>query len=451
MRRGWRQMTFGLLALPALAPPLQAPAAPPGDSSPSPSTSRSSWATTPEQSQQLESRAAQAFAKAEQALAAGKIAEADTLLRVVLRAAPDHDRAAAMLRSLYANHGLALEPDHTLFEATKAQLPEHLGQFNTYETPAFIVLSNAPNRWSQERTHLLTAAMHQYARVMDKLGLEAIPPERKLLCVLIDEYGDYERFAAEHDLVQAPWVAGYYASLTNRVVMYRDETGPGYQRVAGQLSALDEQAREATRDARSAPQEQRERKAQYAQVLAQHAKGERERIESEIQQIADAKAIHEAIHLIAFNCGLQSRSHQYPFWLTEGLATNFETDNHRAKFGPDQPYGPRELAFAEALEAGELLPVRTLVGLHDIHDVDSDRARVVYAQSYALFRYLFRFHRERLAAMFREVQALPPGEQEAGVLLEVFTRVVGEPEAIEAMWLRHESRNAAAVLADAQE
>lgn len=395
---------------------------------------------SPEQVASMDAAVGKAFEQAQLSLAEGRVAEADRLLRIVLKTDPDQQRAATMLRTLYTNYGLELAVDESSLSLVRDQLGEDNRDFARYESRHFVVLSNAPRDWTNQRLALLERTHFQYTRMMKLMGLQSVPPANKLICVLFDEHTDYAAFARRTDRVEAPWVAGYYASGSNRIVMYDDATGPTFAEANRQIEQLQQQAEQARRQARSAHRSQMDRAQDYAKRVREHADREAERIRALVRAASDAKAVHEAAHLIAFNCGLQSRSRRYPFWLTEGLATNFETEDATGAFGPDRPIDARERDFDRRMEAGALLPLRDLVQLVDIGHFESDHAGVAYAQSYALFRYLYRSNRDQLAQMFRDIEREPAGPISPERMLELFEQRIGPVDLVEREWLRFEQR-----------
>ena len=394
----------------------------------------------PERSPAENPAATQAYEEAQRLLAEGRVPEADRMLRIVLRTEPDHKRAATMLRTLYTNYGLELAVDESSLSLVRDQLGEKNRDFARYESRHFVVLSNGPRDWTNQRLALLERTHFQYTRMMKLMGLQAVPPADKLICVLFADHQHYAEFARRTDRVEAPWVAGYYASGSNRIVMYDDATGPTFAQANRQIEALQEQASQARRDARSVDRSQMERAQEHAKRVREHADREAERIRALVRAASDAKAVHEAVHLIAFNCGLQSRARRYPFWLTEGLATNFETEDATGAFGPDRPIDARERDFDRRMEAGELLPLRELIRLVDIGHFESDDAGVAYAQSYALFRYLYRSDRQPLAQLFRDVEREPAGPISPDRMVELFEQRLGPVDLVEREWLRFEQR-----------
>lgn len=393
-----------------------------------------------ERPQAPEASVQEAIHAAQQALAAGRTQDADRLLRAVLTSDPDQHRAATMLRTLYTNYGLELPVDDSSLALTRDQLGPLEPNFARYQSRHFVVLSNAPRDWTNQRLALLERTHFQFTRAMKLMGLEAHPPRHKLICILFADHADYAEFAQRTDRVRAPWVAGYYASGSNRIVLYDDSTGPSFANVVRQIEELQQQAADARMQARRVDRSQTARAEDYAKRVREHADRESDRIWSLIRAASDAKAVHEAAHLIAFNCGLQSRSRHYPFWLTEGFATNFETEDATGAFGPDRPIDARERDFDKRMEAGELIPLAELVKLADIEHYESEHAGAIYAQSYALFRYLYSSHRESIAGLFRDIQREPAGEIRPERMLELFERRFGPADLIEREWLRAESR-----------
>ena len=393
-----------------------------------------------DRSASVDEKVREAFQAAQDAFASGRIDEADRLLRIVLRTSFDDPRAASMLRTLYTNYGLELPVDESSLALIRDQLGPLDRNFAQYQSRHFVVLSNGTRDWTNQRLALLERTHFQYTRMMKLMGLEAIPAPRKMICVLFAEHADYEEFARRTDRVEAPWVAGYYAAASNRIVMYDDATGPSFAEANRQIERLQEQAAAARRQARSVERSEMARAEEHARRVREHADRESARIASLIRAASDAKAVHEAAHLIAFNCGLQNRGRQYPFWLTEGLATNFETEDATGAFGPDRPLPARERDFANRMQAGSLLALADLLVLRDVEHLDGEAVGTAYAQSYALFRYLFRHQREGLGQLFRDIEREPAGTIPASRMLELFEQRFGPVDLVEREWLRFEQR-----------
>lgn len=368
------------------------------------------------------------------ALARGDWAQADASLRAILEDAPDDPDAGAALRAMYEEPGVDVPIDQEALARVLSELGEG---FAVSKTEHFVVVSDCPTEWTASRSALLERTYKQFQRMMQRLGLESTPPRARMLCVLIRDHEQYAAFAARHDGVSAHWIGGYYSGATNRVVFYDDITGPAFEQAFAELERYDTMARDTRAQAIA------DRREAHAGVLSDRAdrilaftRSERERLEQEATRTSTAKTIHEATHLIAYNCGLQDRRRLYPFWFSEGLASSFETEESGEAFGPDRGCASRELEWEQIVRQGRAVPVDLLVTLTDVPGDDQALAEAMYAQSYALFSYLYRYKREELAAYARAIAAEPSGRIPPARLLELFEAHFGATTALERRLMR---------------
>ena len=379
-------------------------------------------------------------ARADRSLARGLAAQAEADLRSALARLPDHDGAANRLSRLGASGRIAPETD----EAAVATLMERLGSgFRRTTTRHFVIVSDCDPAWTRAREALLERTYREVRRFAERLGVTTWPPEHRLVCVLIEDHDVYDAFARTLDDVRAHWIAGYYSAGTNRVVFYNDATGPAFMRAFDRLAGYEAEAARIRRDARAhAPPARRAELLEHAEALERHVADERDRLEAAAGAKSEAKTVHEAAHLVAFNCGLQHRTRQYPFWITEGLATSFETDDSSSRFGPGYPYEVRERDVARLLGEGRFIPLDRFVALTEVPGADHAAAEVVYTQAYALFRYIARHERQGLGGLLAAIAGGPAGVAPDGRFLALFERWFGDVSAFEARWLRHERARA---------
>ncbi len=250
------------------------------------------------------------------------------------------------------------------------------------------------------------------------------PPDGKLLCVLLANHAEYEAIASTFDSVRATWVAGYYASDSNRIVFYDDSTSPAFVEARSHLQEMREQA------AAQAGTEAAEAEAALSAQI--------DRISAAVNAASTAKTVHEAAHLVAYNCGLQSRARQAPFWFTEGLATNFESSTGQGKFGPETPDEKREKEFDETRAKTGTIPLAQFVGMMAAPETERAEAENMYAQAYALFRYLARAEAQGPGSFTNALLAEPPGQHSEERLRELFEMSFGPIEALEKRWLKFE-------------
>jgi hypothetical protein len=353
----------------------------------------------------------------------------DALARRAWERAEDKRPSADALRRLHHEPGFRLIADEARVGATVNILGRG---FARTETRHFVILSNASPAWTRRRGELLERTHHQFFRAMDRLGLPAIPPEHKLLCVLINDHDDYRAFAAAHDRVDAEWAAGYYATATNRVVFCNDATGPELRDALRKLDSYDfdvtSRRARAVEVRRQGRDDLADRLEASADEFAARIEDERERLLRQSSDFATTKAVHEAVHLLAFNTGVQDRRRMYPFWLSEGLAVSFETADPVAAFGPGYTTEANRASERELHE--RFIPLAELVSLAEAPAGDADRARAMYAQAGALFDYLYMHQRRALADYFMEL-AQQPGDATPEQRLATFRRHFGDPARLE--------------------
>lgn len=340
--------------------------------------------------------------------------------------------SARRARSLERIARLSSHDDTSAIEPLQAKLGSG---FKTYRSRSYLVLSDAPDDWTRGRITLLERAREQYFRDIDRLGVPIHPHPHRLVCVFFGQHADYLDFARTHDGFEAGWTAGYYSMGHNAIIVHDDRTSPSLYRVMRELEKYQERIDELTTRANEA-----NRTGQYDQArllrdaandLNEHLLKERQRIENEVLRFGVAKVLHEAIHLLAFNTGLQDRRSSYPLWVSEGLAASFESHSTKSQFGFAFAYEPREQEL-ESLAMKDRLPsLEQLVTLDDNTNLRADTARPIYAVAYGLFKELHRTQRDELAAYLGELADLPAGEQTPAQHLERFERHFGDVATLE--------------------
>lgn len=316
------------------------------------------------------------------------------------------------------------------------RLRERVGPgFRTYRSRSYYVLSDADDEWTRSRIALLERAREQYFREFDRLSVPVHPHPHRLVCVFFGEHGDYLGFAREHDGFDAGWTAGYYSMAHNAIVIHDDRTSPSLYRVNRQLQGFQDRADLLVGRAEDAEAQGETEQAgllrDAAADLEAHIASERARIEAQVLRFGVAKVLHEAIHLLAFNTGLQRRGSEYPLWVSEGLASSFESHSIDGQFGFAFEYEPRESELMSLAAAGTVPELTDVVTLDDNTGLRIDTARPLYAVSYGLFKELHRTNREELAAYLMELADLPRGPQTAEQHLERFERHFGDASTLE--------------------
>jgi len=367
----------------------------------------------------------------------GRLEEADAVYRRLLDEEPFNQAAREALFDLAAKRPLpAASP---AYEQARSHLP---GRFRELQTRRFIVLSDADRQWTRLQAQRLERTHHQFQRFARRLGLEPLPLRHKLVCVLFADREDYQHFARTEDEVADPWIAGYYAPKHDRVVFYRGEANPSVVEARAKLREMRTEMDALAREADSATQEghpdQAEVLRQQSRRYRDHLQRESERVDAFADQVSTSTTVHETTHQLLFHTRIQSPRIQYPIWISEGLATSFETDDTDGSFGPDHDYPTRRDAFSELLRSNDLIDLHGLVTLTRLAPTDEQAIHTVYQQSYALVTWMNRFRRSELRHYLELMLSEPPGPIGAERYREIFRDAFGDIDRLQRAWLTHE-------------
>ncbi len=243
----------------------------------------------------------------------------------------------------------------------RAALPS---DFREIAVGPFALFTDASSYVTTAAQEALELSAREFAAWASALGLPLEAPRGPLRVVLFSRHSDFLAFAREEDGIDASWMGGYYAALTNRVVLYDDADSPEYR-------------------------------ALLARCPGDHSgRALRENVLADARRATSRKTLHEVAHLLSFNTGLQARASEYPLWLTEGLAEAFVVDT----IGPDRDAPDRARPASR-----ELLTLGCSGGLHraDFHDL--------YGQSRALVASLRATAPERLGRCLEAFRVAPAG------------------------------------------
>jgi hypothetical protein len=373
--------------------------------------------------------------KGHEAVANGDAIGAERHFREAWQDPSTRPEASDALHRLYRDGRIEL----TIDEATIRRNLKLLGvNFKRYESEHFVILSDSDRDWIRERGEMLERARTQYFRIAQKMKTPTYPHRTKLLCILFDSHADYQAFARSNDGLEARWVAGYYATASNRVVFYNDASSPAYSAVRSRIQNFEDELRQKRDQADLATRRRQTDRARQLlssiEELEDRIQRERDRIGKRAAAYSTAKTVHEAIHLLAFNTGLQLGDRDYPFWISEGLATSFETEDANYSFGPDRlpQSSHRRTRYEDLQRQGRLRPLRDLICMTDAPAHDAQAAEAMYSQSYAMFSHLFRVDPPALGGYMSALMSEPSGKISAARHVELFEAYFGSPEAIEA-------------------
>jgi hypothetical protein len=261
---------------------------------------------------------------------------------------------------------------------------------------------------AEEICRVLEAARKQFAVTFRVLDVDLDRLGRPLVWLCFDGRATLDRYASLADGVDRLWLDSYYSMRTNRVALVRPF--PGW--ASRPQTAASERVAAGPRSETAFPAHQDPGAAKRAGF---------------------ARLTHEVAHQLAFNSGLQRRGVMYPFWISEGLATNFEFDTP-ADLSVGACSETRARCVVEARERGELAPLRDFV-VRTSPPRDAAPSRRCYAQAWSLFAYVMRERDDELARYLQHVATRTPGRRNADVLLGEFVMAFGDPEEVERSWL----------------
>jgi len=380
-------------------------------------------------------------ALAEAALAAGKPESANRILRQVLSIEPAH--ANAYVRLHETAQKLPLLAESEVFRKARNLLPP---RFIKTETRRFVVLSDADPHWTRTQIERIERAHHQFMRLANRLGLKPLPLEYKLVCVLFARQDDYAEFARANDNVKDSWIAGYYSPRHDWIVFYDIRSHEGVQNANAKLERMRESLASWTvrmQRAESLGQSQTAGTMRTAlEHYNQHLAVERKKLDDFTSRAAIATTVHEAVHQLMFHTRIQLRTVEYPLWISEGMATSFETDSPNNAFGPDFDFAPRRTEFVRLLTEDKLIPLEQLITLTSMPNAEPDTISAVYHGSYALVTWMCRHRAVELRRYYERMQREPSGRSTPERHLQVFESIFGDVSKLERTWMRYELNKA---------
>jgi len=279
--------------------------------------------------------------------------------------------------------------------------------FDLLLTKHYCVCFDTSRAYAQWCAALFERLHDAFGNTWTQAGIDMAGHERPLVVVIFADRQRYEGFAARDLGAAADRVVGYYNLMSNRVTTY-DLTGSAtLMRPAGQSAAR------AGLDILASPE---------ASSLV-------------------ATLVHEATHQMAFNGGLHRRLAPVPLWVSEGVATYFETPDlgsQRGWKGIGSVNKPRLERFLARQEAGSL---RRIV-LDDEAFRDAEGALDAYARAWALTFFLMQTRKDAFVGYLKTIARKEPlAEDSAEVRLRDFTEAFGAaPESLEEPLLRSLTR-----------
>lgn len=245
------------------------------------------------------------------------------------------------------------------------------GAFQIRQTDHYVLCSSATELYTEYVAQLLEKTHNEFRRFMESLQ---VPLKDSAAPLPVIVFGDSDRFlefaGRQHPETSFADVPGYYSLRHNQMLI----TAPS-----------------GMKDYRSRSDVLRELKRQPRQVET---------------------VVHEAVHQLAFNTGVQVRYADNPMWLSEGLAVYFESANGRSATLWNRPGEPNRIHLPGAQtcitnEERFQLSLTDLVRT-DAAFLSADTAASAYAESWALVHYLTEKQPKALGQLLKELGQRTP-------------------------------------------
>jgi hypothetical protein len=254
-----------------------------------------------------------------------------------------------------------------------AELP---AGFALHVTRHYVVCFDTSRDYAKWCAALFERLHEAFGNFWSKAGLEVHAPTRPLVVVIFADRAAYEAHAARDLGPAADRVVGYYNLMSNRVTTC-DLTGLAAQRRPGTPASTG------------------------LEILTSPAASD-----------LVSTLVHEATHQMAFNCGMHRRLAPVPLWVSEGIATYFETPdlrNTRGWRGIGMVNRPRLERFLQVHRPGDLEAIVS----SDEPFRRAEGAVDAYAAAWVLVRHLLETRRADFIAYMRVLAAKRPLAEDA--------------------------------------
>ena len=369
-------------------------------------------------------------------------AQMGDMAKEVLERDPENRVAYVYLKLL--DEKVAIERDEKEEERISEELKERFEHdFTVHSTRHFVLFYDTTKEFAVSRGVSLEKAFDSFMYYFNMRKLRPKLLEKRLVVILLKDRNDYLKYAKEVDGADLAWSAGYYSQRTNRATFYDDTTGPAAEKAEQDVVKWRERVKELNTQISAA-------NAKGQRGLVNQLTVERNRISNGIAQwslrvdnavglINNVKTVHEAAHQLAFNTGVQKRQVDYPLWFSEGLACSFEVEDRNNNRGPAVLNWGRIAVVKTALKGDKMVPLEKFITQSSPEELDTPTLSVWYAQGWAMFHYMYKFHRPELEKYLLGFQAAPVGvELSAEKRRRLFTDAFGEDVTLfEKKWLEY--------------
>lgn len=273
-------------------------------------------------------------------------------------------------------------------DASANLLQRHGSTFAIHETDHFLLCSDASDIYTVYCGKLLESVLTKYQAFFRESAVTLNSPATKLQVVIFRNPTTFSEHARQqHPETDFSDVPGYYSIRDNQMLVTA---------VSG------------------------DRLFRRESDLVRELKKNRRQVET---------LVHEVIHQLAFNTGLQVRYAANPMWLSEGFAVYFEGTSGSGPLAWNRPgeTSRTHLPTLKRLQRNQPFPIalESLLGSDSAFQM-ADQAAFAYAEAWALTHYLIVRKREafdRLLISYQQARPLSPISSEQQI--ERFEQATG--------------------------
>lgn len=273
--------------------------------------------------------------------------------------------------------------------------------FSTSETEHFLVAHDTGSNEAVDLAYRLEYAYKHFHQFFEKFGFELQTLTERLSWISFTEPSDFSQYAQWADRMDLSRLSGYYSAKTNRVAI----VGSALPKNAAAVGLV--LRRPADTDGNIAAMAGDDDPNQFVKIA------------------------HELAHQLAFNTGLQKRGVMYPLWVSEGLATQYET---KLSYCRDTNTA-RNARLAEMQAYGRVIPLEAFIGVTRL-PAEQYLCEDLYAQAWGFFNFLLENRPDQLRSYLTMLHAGRTGYRPPVTVYKEFTDHFGPLQQLQTEWLR---------------
>lgn len=314
-------------------------------------------------------------------------------------------------------------------EAARRLLREMGASFRVFRTEHYRIAYAGGEPFAVATAKRLEATYGRFMRFFEARYFQPAPLTDRLEVVLFEDRKGFEQYVASEEPTLRH-SSGFYLSRTGRCYFYDRVNDEQYreqlahletarQEVAALQSQVEEGKGERFTVRRPDGTEAELDKAELLGELAaqqQKVEGGGKQLQALYREMNVSVTVHEAVHQLAYTCGIHSRYYETPKWLSEGLAMYFDSAADARGRVLTALARQRLGTFKDNQADGKGLGLESLLGDDDLFSLEESDGAQAYAAGWALFYYLSRHRHEQLFDYLYEVSLRisnePYGRQE---------------------------------------